>query len=161
MQRKTLAFVFAAAVLGLAAVATAEPMLSGNYAYSITSPCRASIGTTKDGQGDVISVDRLAPGELYEEIGTAAFSPTTVSLTGHRVQGDLLFVEGHTGRNVSAPVAVSRADVPYSTTSGTLTLDGTTYRAVYANIVSGIARYFVFLGRDGNDCPFRGTMMKK
>lgn len=119
------------------------------------------VGTTKDGDGDVTAVTRRTGGELWEEIGTATFSPTTVSLTGHRVQGDLLFVQGYTGRNVSAPVAVSRADVPYSTTSGTLTLDGTTYRAVYANIASGVVRYFVFLGRDGNDCTFRGTVMKK
>lgn len=42
MTTMAMTFVLAVVVLGPAAVATAAPTLSGKYAYSITSPCRAS-----------------------------------------------------------------------------------------------------------------------
>ncbi|HEV8614478.1 MAG TPA: hypothetical protein VGU22_03200 [Methylomirabilota bacterium] len=152
----------AAMLLAPVAVASAAPILSGKYAYSITSPCRAKIATQRNSSGQVTGINPLQNGEISEEIGTAIFSPSArvVSISGFTVQGSLLIVDSH-GTNLTGPSPLAQSNIPYSNTATTFTFDGRVFQAVYANIdASNVARFLTFLGRDGNDCAVRGVIVK-
>jgi hypothetical protein len=146
-------------LLGSAAIAAGKPRLVGVYAYTINSPCQAKIGTIKDGDGDVVSLNGYF-GEIYHEIGTATFSAGTLSLTGTRVRGALAIVDG-VGRKMSAPTATSMS-VPFSNTASTITVGGKTWPAVYASIDgNNVAHFMSFLNRDGTDCATTGTFVRR
>lgn len=146
------------------AMAAGAPRLVGTYALSLTSPCQARISTTKDAQGKVIAINTVHGGEIYEEIGTMTFSASTglASLSAYRVYGSALIVVDNGGTNLTGPTAISRSNVPYSTTATTFTFDGGVNHAVYADIdpTTNIAHVVVFLAREGR-CASHGTLTRR
>jgi hypothetical protein len=142
-----------------AAMAAGKPRLVGAYAYTVISPCQAKIGTLKDGDGDVTSLNGYF-GEIYHEIGTATFSAGTLSIAGSRVSGALAIIDG-VGKKMSAPTATSMS-VPFSNTASTITVDGETWPAVYGSIDdSNVAHFMSFLNRDGANCATTGTFVRR
>jgi hypothetical protein len=60
--------------------------------------------------------------------------------------------------------APETTNISYSNTANTLTLDtGLAYNITYANIVGGIAHYFIFTGKDSatSGCAKSGTAMRQ
>ena len=161
VMRLAIAVVNTVALLSLpsAAVAAGKPKLVGTYAYTVISPCQARIETVKDSEGDVTSLAGYF-GEIYHEIGTATFSAGTVSLTGSRVSGALVTIDG-VGKKISAPAATSMS-VPFSNTAATVTIDGEKWPAVYGSIDgNNVAHFMSFLKRDGTDCATAGTFVRR
>ena len=118
------------------------PTLSGSYALNYTEICQGYLSGTSPGSVSVQSV-------------TATFAPHTLTIVGTKTSGDLVIPKSLVGGTFfQKPVSKS---YPYSNSTTTLTLGGTTFNIVYGPISNRVAQSFVFSGASNAGCAVSAT----
>ena len=142
--------------MALAAMAQAAqavtPKLNGAYTVSHTAFCQVRLSLTKDNTGKVTDINHTLNNKRIDvTIATATFNDATkkMSVKGSEVRGDTVLLAGKPGAAMNE-MSVNFTNQSYSNTDTTVTLFGSTYKAIYGRVVNGIVKYAVGVGRDGN-----------
>jgi hypothetical protein len=141
------------------AEAGTTPVLSGKYLDTGHYFCQPGVyvtyGTVQGAQV-VTGVSVNNNGTIHAHAWTVNFDNTkgTATVNGPENYGSALLYSDSLGNSAGNPFA-TRSDSyngSYSNTSSTLTVNGTTYQAVYGQIKNGVAQSLAIVGIDSYGC---------